>query len=164
MLERAFKWFRRDAAAPSRIESSGAWWVDEPSDQAEVFEALLDLLPAGSNLALEGPRLSSTVQSKLQDSIVEAPLSIRRGTLFPRSQFLHFRFDGTTSSTLMELAQTRDLVEVCDHIYAYKDDTVLVEWHDASSGNGLVVAASIAEPAVRAFANQLGVEVEATPS
>jgi hypothetical protein len=115
-------------------------------------------------LALEGPRPSSAVLSKLQDLIVEAPLSIRRGTVFPRSELLHFHFDDITCSILTELAQTHELVEVCDHIYAYKDDTVLVEWHDASSGNGLVLAASIGEPGVRAFASQLGVQVEATPS
>lgn len=140
---------------PSFIPDASFWEVSSPQDYKQFFKALPQVLPGGSILYMEGTAISTRVREFLLAQVIAPPITIPRGTIWPRPQTYHLPVTEPNLQGLAELAQTMAGPEICDHLIAYQDDQVLLIWYDALLDSPLYLSKTIAEKSVRSFCRTL---------
>ena len=155
--------FRPGPLSGATLASGRAWEVSAPPRPIRLASALRVLLSAQGVVALERTSIHPEVKHTLQSHVIVPALEIRPGTLFPRPQWLHVRASEEALSILNELVNTRAAPEICNHLYAYEQGTLLLEWHDAFD-DPIHVAATVSAAVIAAFCSALGVGPAKTPS
>ena len=155
MLGWLFKQFKPSGSGGAFL-SKGCWEVLAPSNHERIAAALEALLPAASVLVLEGTSIDPEVESRLSQHFVAPALDIRSGTIWPRPKLLHIAVSPEALRILQELLAIQAEPEICDHLYAYANGVLLLQWHDAFD-DPIYIAGATTVAAVQQFANILGV-------
>jgi hypothetical protein len=127
----------------------------------EFLESLESLLPDESILYLEGGYLSKKDETLLNRMSVPEQAHIAVGTIWPRPKIFHVPATAENLGELAQLAQHRALPEIAIHIHVYKDDEVLLQWHDAFD-SPIYLAREIPDEKVKEFCQGLNVEYRLT--
>src|SRR5258708_2549810 len=155
--------FRPDAVTGAKIDHTRAWVVSAPPRPIPFASAFRVLLSVQGVIALEGTSIHPEVKQTLQPHVIVQALEIRPGTLYPTPEWLHLRATADALSTLNELVNSRAGPEICNHLYAYEDGTLLLEWHDAFD-DPIHVAGTVTPAVIAAFCAALGVGPAKPPS
>ena len=114
-------------------------------------------------MALEGVSIHPEVTQTLQPHVIVPALEIKPGTLYPTPEWLHIRASEDALTTLNELVNTCAGPEICNHLYAYQEGTLLLEWHDAFD-DPIHVAGTASSTVIAAFCAAFGVGPARAPS
>lgn len=134
-------------------------------DTPMVFRGLSDLLPAGSCLRLESISIADDVKALLTENPTEAVLRKKPDTIWPRSEVFHVPATECLLARLVNMADRHAEPEICDHLYVYRDDTVLLSWHDFPDPECAMISDLLDEERVIRFCEAIGCECrrEANP-
>ncbi len=108
------------------------------------------LSPRPGVLALHDPEDSKIVDFARANAIPD-PVPVRVKTLWPKSTIFYVACDEANLRKLEELATDLAGPELCMHLDAYTDETVLLDWSDAWD-LPILLAATYDEQAVAKFA------------
>ena len=78
---------------------------------------------------------------------VPEPVHIALGTIWPKPRVFHVPATSATLGRLAEIMEHHAEPELAVHFHAYKDGSVLLEWHDAFSQQ-MLVTGSLSDEAV----------------
>ena len=132
-------------------------WIVEGIKQPEpFFTSLASLLPADAILYLEGGRIAPEAATFYEAHRAQNAVAVVRDTLFPEPDIYHIAFSPEVAARLRELAASRPPHELCDHLKAYRESSLLFTFHDAFSG-WLMISEHISEPNMAEFCRSLGV-------
>jgi hypothetical protein len=136
------------------------WRVSGVRDLPAFLRALPTLLPANSILRLElDANPDEDVARVLQQFAIRSNMTRNRGTLWPRSELHHVPITPEVMSALAELAEVRAEHDMVDHMIAYRDDEILLEWYDAIY-DPIFVSRAIGKSALSTFAQAVGGELD----
>lgn len=138
------------------LDWSRAWEISRPAWPFKLGPALRKLLSRNGVVALEGSAIDPEVERLLQPHLTTPLVEIRPGTLYPKSKWLHVRATDDALRTLDELVNSFASPEICSHLYAYEEGTLLLEWHDAFD-DPIHVAGTVSAAVIAAFCSALGV-------
>ena len=120
------------------------------------FRELPNLVPAGSILYIENTGFWADVAQYLGGHAIAQPeRKIERGTILPRPKYFHVPITAAVMSGLAEIAGRHAEPEVADHMVAYQQPGILLEWYDAGF-DPIFVSKDIAEASVAAFCAKIG--------
>lgn len=146
-----------------RLNTTEPYWeVDGPRTFEELLNALISSAPENAVLYLEGGSPDAEIGGFLAARSVPEVSHVAIGTIWPRPQVFHVP---ATSEALGELARIMGHhaePELAVHFHVYRDDDVLLEWHDAFS-QPMLVSGAIPEEKVKALADKLGTAYRAAP-
>lgn len=147
-----------------------AWKFQEPADKLACILHLPDLLGPNCVLCVEGTHVTEEVQAFFNTHSVEKPIPIAHDTIWPISQVWQIPLDVATLEEYVEIHQKLGeglpetaWIAVGDHLKAYRDGVMLLHWHDAFSGNQIIVSQEIPEEVVQRFCSQLQLEYSKVP-
>lgn len=132
------------------------WDIDAGIRNAEAFfRAIPKVFPDATLFVAEGSGITRDVAAFYRQHIsanARRPPELSRFALVPRylcacspEFFL----------ALARLAKTTPRVGLLHHLYLYRGDEQLLEWHDAFA-NALLISPTVSEAAVAALANKFG--------
>jgi len=156
------KWLRRLLSTlenPAGTASlRGQCWrvTGEALEHPAFFRNLPLLLPADAVLVLEGGRHPKELEGFLNEHQLTPALKLAAGTFWPRGRTYHVP---ATAAFLEELADRTEHcaeLEVCEHLHAYRDGVVLLQWYDAFS-DPAYVSKLVSQDRVERFCAVLGV-------
>lgn len=124
-------------------------------DSDKFFRSLVDLLPTPAYLVFEGTSIAHDVCQLLQPAAIAPRRHIPVGTIFPRPVAYHIPVSPSFLVAMADLAAKHAEPEICDHLHAYDDSRVLLQWYDAFDSS-MVVDDSIAEESLLEFCDALG--------
>jgi hypothetical protein len=107
------------------------WTVPAPPHLRNLAAALRMLLPPSGGIALECTDFDDDVRRELAPFASLSPPTIEPGTVWPRSKWLHMCATDAALSALGRLTIELPPPQVCNHMYAYDSQELLLEWHDA---------------------------------
>jgi hypothetical protein len=81
------------------------------------------------------------------------------GTIWPKPKVFHLSIAPEVVQELAALTGQHATPEICDHLHAYKDGRVLLEWHDAFDQK-LLISREVSEEKVAEFCKRLGAKYE----
>jgi hypothetical protein len=144
------------------------WEVSGKTDFPALLMALPELLPEECVLYFEGGWPSGELLKFLQEHSVPERAHVAYGTIWPKPSVFHLPATLKTMSRLAELMCSYAYPELAIHFHVYRDQCVLLEWHDAFS-QPMLLSGELSEQTVRRFAEALhmsykrGVEPGAAP-
>lgn len=77
--------------------------------------------------------------------------------MFPRSKKFRCSASSKFMESLADLAEHHAEPELLDHLFLYKTDEPLLEWHDAFA-NAILIPGKVPESIVAGFAKELGLD------
>lgn len=163
MIKRLLQLLRRDNVLSGRgafIDRSQAVIVAPPASLNNLATAFRIIVGKEGGLALESGRFDAEVTKLLQPYTIEPIFTIRPGTVFPRSRWLHIRAVDAALAVLEQLAMTLPGPQVCDHLYAYERERLLLEWPDVFE-DPICLSSDVGEPELLAFCAALGTHLVA---
>lgn len=155
--------FRPGPVSGATLDYVRAWEVSAPPRPIRLAPALRVLLSEQGVVALEGVSIHPEVKRTLQRYLIVPALEIRPGTSYPTPEWLHMRASEDALKALNELVNTCAGPEICNHLYAYEQGTLLLEWHDAFD-DPIHVAGTVSSTVIAAFCAALGVGPAKAPS
>lgn len=129
------------------------------TDFPKLFGALSILLPQDAILYFEGGYYKGKSLAFFQRYAIEEQCHVAVGILWPRPEYFHVP---ATHEILLELSKLSGAIaepELAIHFHAYRQGTVLLQWHDAFS-DPMFISSTIPEEIVQAFAASLGMTIK----
>ena len=145
------------------------WEVSGETDFPSVLTVLPDLLPEESFLYFEGGSPSGALLEFLQGQEVPERAHIAYGTIWPKPRVFHLPATPQTMRRLTDMMRSCSYAELAIHFHVYRDQSVLLEWHDAFT-QPMLLSGELPEQKVRIFAERLcmsykkGVEPGTSPN
>jgi hypothetical protein len=109
----------------------GFWEVLGLRTSTAFFSSLPDLLPVGATLCLEEGSMDRGLRLFLEEHAVPPGREIERGTTWPKSKLHHAPVLPELMAEVQDFADRLAEPEVCEHLFAYLGDDLLMEWYDA---------------------------------
>lgn len=170
LIERLVNWYSRrvwgEASEGIRLDFQSAQYLDscaEARDAPSAFRHLAKLLPDGCNLCLESGSVAREVQEFLAEHAAADPPLLKPCMICPKPKLYHIAATAENLAKLACFAEGYTLPELCFHVYAYKDEAVLVNWHDFPDPDCLMLSPELPDERVRSFASALGCTVRRAP-
>lgn len=135
------------------------WEVSGETDFPSLLTALLDLLPEGSILYFEGGSPSGALLEFLREREIPERAHVAYGTIWPRPRVFHLPATPQTMRVLVEITRSCAYPELAIHFHVYRDQRVLLEWHDAFT-QPMMLSGDLPEQKVRTFAEKLSMSCE----
>jgi hypothetical protein len=132
------------------------WIIAHLKQPDPFFEKLPMLLPSSSILYVEGTTIVPEVASLYSAHRVRNFVAVRPDTIYPVPDIYHIEFSPEVIARLRELARSRPVPELFDHLKAYKGESLLFTFHDAFEGC-LRISERIPSATIMQFARALGV-------
>lgn len=155
------------------LELSGdwAWQLQGSADPLECILRLPGLLGPDAVLCIEAVGVAKEVQEFFAAHSVKDPVKIAHDTIWPQSSVWQIPLTSATVEQFAAIYRTRAdglpdtaYLEVGDHLKAYRENVLLLHWHDAFlDGTSILVSQSISEESVRTFCSGLQREYSKTP-
>jgi hypothetical protein len=136
------------------LDEGEHWSVIGVKEFPCFFTALPELLPAGSILYVESADRNSDVARYLVEVQVEPACAVEAGSYRP--QFAcHIPARPEVILKLAGLSERHAEPEVAEHVVAYCNDTIVLEWYDAPD-DPISISKSVDEGSVVRFVNAAG--------
>lgn len=156
IIEKIFPPLPEEELAGIILDMSACWEVAKGRKDCQTcFRELPKLFPPAATLCIEGTSIAPDVKSYLDAHRVKQRTKVQLGTAWPRPAVYHVPCDEQTLSGIVELAEKHAEPEMCDHLYVYKDQRVLLTWNDVFS-DPLYISKKVPEDKVKVFCQALG--------
>ena len=155
-LARLFGAVPKEEMGGIRLDMSGAYWeIDGPKTFVELFNALQGWLPEGAVLYFEGGSPDAEIDDFIATYSIPEQAHVAMGTIWPRPKVFHVPATATVLTDLARIAEHHAEPELAIHFHVYRNDSVLLDWHDAFF-QPMLLSRAIPEEQVKAFANKFG--------
>lgn len=132
------------------------WEIEEGRiDSTAFFKLLLKYFPHATTFFAEGTSIEQDVRECYRSYAEEGAFLPGEQTAWPRSEKFRCEFTERLINELASLSERHAEPELLDHLFVYKDNEPLLEWHDAFD-NVILISRSIHEEVVSGFAHELG--------
>jgi hypothetical protein len=132
------------------------WGIEEGKvDGSQFFRLLPKYFPEATTFYAEGTSISRDLIEFYKMNFEDGDFLPRRQTIFPRSKKFRCASSHNFMNCLADLAEHHAEPELLDHLFLYKDEEPLIEWHDAFA-NAILISRKVSETIVAGFANELG--------
>lgn len=131
------------------------WEVDGPKTFHELFNVLQGWLPEGVILYFEGGSPDAEINDFMATYSVQEQTHVAMGTIWPRPKIFHIPATTAILTELSKIMEHHAEPELAVHFHAYKNESVLLEWHDAFS-QPMLMNGTISEEQVKVFAEKAG--------
>jgi hypothetical protein len=138
-----------------KLEASSVWEISPIKDTSLFLRNLKIIMPEGSVLYFEGTA-EDKVESFLARKNIPDPIKVAVGTIWPKPNTFHIPLTDKNLNGLAVLIDKFSIAYLCDHIHAYKEATVLLEWHDAFIDDPMYVIPEIDETRIEKFCKNIG--------
>lgn len=134
------------------------WDIEEGKvDSSQFFRLLAKYFPEATTFYAEGTSISRDLIEFYESYFEDGDFIPRRQTIFPRSKKFRCAVSHEFMESLADMAEHHAEPELLDHLFLYKNDEPLLEWHDAFS-NAILISRKVTESVVAGFANELGLK------
>ena len=103
--------------------------------------------------------MATDVREFVKAGTVEPQARLVSGTMWPRSRMHWLKPTDETLAGLASLSLNHASLEICDHLYAVRDDRLVLIWTDAFF-DPLLISAEIPAESVSAFGRAVQLEPE----
>ena len=134
------------------------WCVSPTKDVERFVRALPSLMPPGSVVYFEDTA-EPHVTRYLESVSVPPQVRLAIGTIWPRPDSYHVPLTPETMEALALFLDRNPAGFFCAHCHVYRDDVVLLQWHDAFINDPMYISRTISAGAVTRFAQALGSSV-----
>ncbi|MGD9853018.1 MAG: hypothetical protein AB7T38_17355 [Nitrospirales bacterium] len=131
------------------------WEIEGPKTFEEIFNALKGWIPEDALLYFEGGSPDPEIDSFIATHSVPESSHVARGTIWPRPKIFHIPATSIILTKLSKIMTHHAEPELAVHFHVYRDDAVLLEWHDAFS-QPMLLSGAIPEEKIQVFANKIG--------
>jgi len=137
------------------------WKVGYVKDFPAFLRALVDLVPSGSILYIEGGgNPPKEIISYLEERAARKTSKVAMGTIWPRPRCDHMQITKENLEGLANLAEMHAELKPAVHLHVYKDNKVLLQWYDAFFDDPFYVSKEIPEKRLIEFCDRLGTKYE----
>ena len=137
------------------------FWRAGPVRDLTIFlRALIDFVPLGSILYLEGGTPTGDILNFLENHKAENTAKLALGTIWPRPKTFHIPITPENLESLAELTEKRATPEAAIHLHVYKDDKVFLQLYDAFFDDPFYITKEIPEEKVKEFCDRLNTKYE----
>jgi len=155
-LSRLFKAVPNDEIEGIRLSTRETYWeLEGPETFEELFNALNGWIPEDAILYFEGGSPDAEIDSFMAKHSVPETFHVAMGTIWPCPKIFHVPATSIVLTELSRIMKHHAELELAVHFHVYRNDAVLLEWHDAFS-QPLLMSDAITEEKVKAFANKIG--------
>jgi hypothetical protein len=134
------------------------WELSGKTDFPSLFNVLPELLPDGCILYFEGGSPDGDLLDFLRAHSVPEHAHVAYGTIWPRPKVFHVPAVSEAFQRLAELTRSCASPELAVHFHVYRDQTVLLEWHDVFDQE-MLLSGEFPEQKVRTFAERLHMSI-----
>ena len=134
------------------------WEIDGKTDFPHVLRAFVNLLPARSIMYFEGGSPNNELLDFFAMRAIPEQTHVAVGTLWPRPVYYHVPATLKNLQELADLSEHYAEPELAEHFHVYRDDKVLLEWHDAFD-QPMLLSGDIPEGKVTSFARTLSMRM-----
>jgi len=131
------------------------WEINGPETFGEMFNALKGWVPEGAVLYFEGGSSNAEIDNFIAMYSVPEVSHVAMGTIWPRPKVFHVPATITALTELAKLMKHHVEPELAIHFHIYRNNLVLLEWHDAFS-QPMLMSGVIPEKEVKVFADKIG--------
>lgn len=136
------------------------WEIQEGKvDPSVFFKILIRYFPDATTLFLEGTVIADDVKKCYVKHLETGNYLPGSQTIFPKSNGFRCAFSSGLMDEMALLAEQHSEPELLDHLFLYKGNDSLLEWHDAFA-NIILLPCSIPEETVSKLSKELGLEFE----
>ena len=107
------------------------WEVQGPKTFRDLFVAIRGWFPEDAILYFEGGYEGSEIHDFMVKYAIKERTHIALGTIWPRPKVFHVPATDVILTELIGIAEHHAEPELAVHFHIYRNDTVLLEWHDA---------------------------------
>ena len=156
-------WFTRLLRTVPREEREGIhldtrdahWEVDGPETFEDLFNALKDWIPEDSVLYFEDGSPDREISDFFAMHSISEVSHVAIGTIWPGPKVFHVPATKIVLTELARIMNRHAEPELAIHFHVYRNDSILIEWHDAFS-QPMLIGGEISEEKVNAFAEKIG--------
>ena len=155
LLAKIFGAVPREEMSGIRLDMTRPFWeVSGETDFPSLLTALQDLLPKESVLYFEGGAPTGALLEFLRAQQVPERTHVAYGTIWPKPRVFHLPATPQTMRRLAEMTRSCAYPELAIHFHIYREQSVLLEWHDAFT-QPMLLSGELPEQEVRTFAERL---------
>lgn len=138
------------------LDSTDRWVIEGLKDPVAFFRNLGVLIPMDSILYFEGCEIVPEVAEFYNRNRASNAVCVTRDTIFPVPDMFHVSMTAEVVAGLVDLLSRHAVAECFNHVKAYREDKLLLAFHDAFDGSDLLVSDRIPEESIRAFSLNVG--------
>jgi hypothetical protein len=139
-----------------RLNTAEPYWeVDGPKTFEDMFYALKGWAPEDAVLYFEGGSPDTEIDNFIAKHSISEVSHVAMGTIWPRPKVFHVPATATVLTELSRIMKHHAEPQLAVHFHVYRNDTVLLEWHDTFS-QPMLMNGSIPEEKVKVFADKIG--------
>jgi hypothetical protein len=132
------------------------WDIEEGKVDGSLFFRLMSkYFPEATTFYVEGTSISRDLAEFYKANLEDGDYLPRPQTILPRSKKFRCASSHKFMNCLADLAEHHAEPELLDHLFLYKDEEPLIEWHDAFA-NAILISRKVSESIVAGLANELG--------
>ena len=155
-LARLFGAVPKEEMRGIRLDTTQPYWeVDGPKTFEETFNALEGWVSEDAVLYFEGGSPDTEIDDFIAKHSVPEVSHVAMGTIWPRPKVFHVPATATALTELAKIMGHHAEPELAVHFHVYRNDTVLLEWHDAFS-QPMLMSGAIPQETVKVFADKIG--------
>ena len=133
-------------------------WNVAPAELTKFLEELYAFVPSNSLLCLDGV-YAPDIECYLKERPSSFENQTNQGFLRMRPKVYFMPITAENLQGLATLASVHAEPEVCSHLRVYRDETIILSWHDLPD-DPFYVSTEIDETAVMRFCHALGCQYE----
>ncbi len=138
------------------------WEVDGPESFAELFDALNGWLPEGSILYFEGGMMTDTeIETFFANYSIPEVTQVATGTIWPGEKVFHVPATAKAFAHFASIMTYDDEPILAVHFHVYRNNSVLIEWHDAFD-QPMIFSADTPKTKIKESADRLGTNFKRT--
>ena len=155
-IDRLLESIRGTEGEGIRLDISRSHWeMDGPETFADLFKVLQGWLPEGAILYFEGGYPDAEITDFFNKQSIPEPVSVAKGTIWPRPRICHIPATNAVLAELAVIMEHHAEPELAVHFHVYRDNTVLIEWHDAFA-QPILMSGLISEEQIGVLAGRIG--------
>jgi hypothetical protein len=136
------------------------WELLGRMDSVRFFRHLAEALPGATTVFLEGTCIAPETDAILRSLSEPGEYLPEPQTLWPKARQYRLPFDAATMGVLAELMEKYAEPEVLEHLFLYRESSILLEFPDAFlRGCPVLISSECDEGRLREFAAKLGTKV-----
>ncbi len=109
------------------------WEVEGPKTFVDLFKSLQGWVEKGDVLYFEGGTPDTIISNFMEKYSIPAKLNVGLGTIFPKPKIYHVPAKPDFIKILIDMMENHAEPELAVHFHIYRDDKIILEWHDAFS-------------------------------
>ncbi|MBI1748050.1 MAG: hypothetical protein HYR55_15895 [Acidobacteria bacterium] len=155
-ISKLFRAVAKDEMVGIHLDLTQPYWqVDGPKTFQELFDALQGWLPEGVILYFEDGSPDAEINDFMAKYSCQGQAHVAMNTIWPRPNIFHVPAEPAILTELSKIMEHHAEPELAIHFHVYKNNIVLLEWHDAFS-QPIRLNGSIPEVQVENFAKKAG--------